>query len=311
VIRFFLVLFILGGLGQVYAQITNASFEHWQPVPGTSGAEDPVGWTSNNIICDTVAGYAIRKSTVARSGNYALEIRPGCDLGPARYSEIALGVAVVDTLAPNLYYMNGDCSGDSIPSDPPFILAGYYQYKAGSPQSRASCGFSLKSVKCRDRSFITPANHSLGFKLTTSLGSITPYSYVAFAVPLQIQADTLPELRFMEITFYIDHLDTSDNDSRFLLIDDLSLHGNLLTLPKQNLASLIELYPNPVSASLKLEKPDFLSVAKLAVYNTRGELVIKANSWQAQLDFSKLVPGLYLLQLETSAGLVTKRVMKS
>lgn len=309
--RYFLTFILLMSLQLVHAQITNASFEQWQPVAGVSGAEDPTGWTSNNIICDTVVGYAIQKSIIAHTGNYALEIRPSCNLNNFRYASITLGAAVVDTLAANLYQMNADCSGDSILNNPPFILAGYYQYKAGSPQSQALCDFSLKSVQCRVPQYVRPAYHFSYFRTTTSSNLPTSVGYVPFAVPLRIQADSLPELHFMEIAFQFQHQDTLGNDSRFLLIDDLCLHGNLLTVPSENLATLIEVYPNPVSRTLMLQKPGFIAVEKMALYNSKGELVVKTTSWQAQLDVSDLPPGLYMLQLESSAGLLTKRVLKS
>lgn len=296
----------------VFAQIPNASFENWQSVPGALGAEDPVGWTSNNIICDTVQGYAIRKSSVARTGSYALEIRPSCRNGTNNYASLHLGEAQIDSLYPN--FLDSRCAGSPINSTP-YIIAGYYQYYLPNPAtpSAATITATVLTDKCGGSFGTSPppvwGNEFFTTTTTLPLGP-SSFAYRPFAFPLSCQIDSTPVAKHLTLQFFMNNSDTLVVDQKYLLIDDLSLHGNLLTVPQENLAGMFQVYPNPVKDFVKLKKPDFLEVTQIDLYNANGKHLLNSKACQAELNLAHLKVGLYVLRIATAAGYVTKRLVK-
>ena len=66
----------------------------------------------------------------------------------------------------------------------------------------------------------------------------------------------------------------------------------------------INLYPNPVNATLNIELQEITGATGLFVYNLMGQLVIQQEMNEAclQIDCSKLNPGLYTLKLKDQKG---------
>jgi hypothetical protein len=309
-----LLFFFLSVSYSLTAQINNASFENWQPVSGAPGAEDPVGWTSNNIICDTVNGaedYPIQKSTIAHTGNYALQVSPTCNFASAKYALLQLGLATVDSISGIFPIMDGSESGQAI-TNAPFILAGYYQQLLpNGVKNGADISIVLKTDKIRSNTpFVFPALGHASLPKNAPFDTLQSIAYLPFAIPLFRQYDSMPALNYMEIFIQIQQQDTLTNERWVLLLDDLSLHGNLLTLPQENLETLFEIYPNPAKGMIQLKKPEFMEVEEVALYNTQGQPLQRFNHWPEALDLSKQTPGLYLVRIKTKAGFVVKRVIK-
>jgi hypothetical protein len=65
-------------------------------------------------------------------------------------------------------------------------------------------------------------------------------------------------------------------------------------------------YPNPVANTLYIK--NILGLKHINVYNHLGQLVLQSK--EATIDVSQLSKGMYFLQIKTSQGIETKRIIK-
>ena len=68
------------------------------------------------------------------------------------------------------------------------------------------------------------------------------------------------------------------------------------------------IYPNPVTDILTIELNNKLELNKVSIYNLLGKLVIQNDN--PVLNLERLTSGLYILQIETDRGIVTKKLIK-
>ena len=92
---------------------------------------------------------------------------------------------------------------------------------------------------------------------------------------------------------------------------DLISRNNNVTLSSSSelLESQLEVYPNPTSDILLVNKPDSLEIKEVKIFNTLGQLVFQ----QSDLPFISLenvVSGMYFIQIHTNHGTVFKKVLK-
>jgi hypothetical protein len=96
-----------------------------------------------------------------------------------------------------------------------------------------------------------------------------------------------------------------NNVARFNGVIPTAIHEN------GNVLVDVDLYPNPVTSSLKIDLPgtDKYSVA---LYNTLGQLVInqKNNQGQLELDMNHLNSGFYYLYVNSKEGFYTEKIIK-
>jgi len=71
----------------------------------------------------------------------------------------------------------------------------------------------------------------------------------------------------------------------------------------------ILVYPNPASEFIRIQANHQLNVVKL--FNSTGQLVItrRIDGQTANIETSTLVPGIYLMQVESAAGILNRKVM--
>ena len=68
-----------------------------------------------------------------------------------------------------------------------------------------------------------------------------------------------------------------------------------------------QVYPNPVNDVLTIEGPTGI----ITVTNINGKLISKGmHTMQSNVDFSELPNGVYMVNMSTSNGTVTKKVIK-
>ena len=72
----------------------------------------------------------------------------------------------------------------------------------------------------------------------------------------------------------------------------------------------IKLFPNPAQNILYLENNSGYTINTLKVYDVLGRLVLQKNNPTKQLDISNLDSGMLLVHLETSNGVLVKKVIK-
>ena len=91
----------------------------------------------------------------------------------------------------------------------------------------------------------------------------------------------------------------SKNNSVTLGIDHVQLEASLF------------LYPNPVSQTLNIQKPESLDISKISIYNTLGQLVLQQSNISNTINVSTLVSGLFFVQLQTNKGQINKSLLKN
>jgi len=74
------------------------------------------------------------------------------------------------------------------------------------------------------------------------------------------------------------------------------------------LESAFSVYPNPVQNTLFIEQNAVQGLEKVRVYTTLGKQVL--NSTNNTVDVSGLSSGLYIVQITTTSGSITKKFIK-
>jgi hypothetical protein len=75
-------------------------------------------------------------------------------------------------------------------------------------------------------------------------------------------------------------------------------------------AAQISLYPNPTAGLITIAGPVALEGSPAVVYDVLGKAVLTARLRGGQLNLSALAPGVYSLVLDTSEGLVHRRIVR-
>ncbi len=94
-------------------------------------------------------------------------------------------------------------------------------------------------------------------------------------------------------------------------IDQNRFHLSFEEVPLNNQsfdAGQVRLYPNPVVHQLQIELPASVEINSVQVFNTLGQQVLTTT--QSQVDVSHLASGVYVVEVETSAGKVSKKIIK-
>ena len=90
--------------------------------------------------------------------------------------------------------------------------------------------------------------------------------------------------------------------------DLISANNDVLSLNEFQLEEF-RIFPNPTSGIITLEKPEFLEVETITIYNTIGQLLL-ISPWVEKIDLSDFGDGLMFIQLETDKGIINKRLLK-
>lgn len=75
------------------------------------------------------------------------------------------------------------------------------------------------------------------------------------------------------------------------------------------LGQQLVLYPNPSSGRVIFEKPAFLTIENIRIYNALGQLLATEKDSET-VDISRFSKGLLFFQIETSEGIINKAVVK-
>ncbi len=71
----------------------------------------------------------------------------------------------------------------------------------------------------------------------------------------------------------------------------------------------VYLYPNPSRDVINIEYPNILDVSAISLIDLQGKKVKRFKEPQKQLSISGISTGQYFLKLETSKGIITKKVL--
>jgi len=83
------------------------------------------------------------------------------------------------------------------------------------------------------------------------------------------------------------------------------------TLGLNNLdGSEIKIYPNPTSDFINITLSEGSQIKQAAIYDINGKMVFESTNHLNQINISALESGIYLLQIETETGQISKRIIK-
>lgn len=83
-----------------------------------------------------------------------------------------------------------------------------------------------------------------------------------------------------------------------------------LGIPSEDL-SHIKIFPNPTSSYLSIDLPNQTEIESLQVIDMTGKVVLKTHDRSQTLDVTQLSNGVYLLQVKTNYGTLSKRIIKN
>jgi len=79
---------------------------------------------------------------------------------------------------------------------------------------------------------------------------------------------------------------------------------------EENELSKVEVYPNPSPGIVNVSIPDNVKVLKSALFDMSGKKMDNVELKNNSLDISLLPKGVYLLKIETSKGILTKKIIR-
>ncbi len=88
-------------------------------------------------------------------------------------------------------------------------------------------------------------------------------------------------------------------------IDDVALSVNNYTAK----TNVIEVFPNPSRDIFNMEYPRGLDIFNISLIDLQGRKIKLFKGSQKQLNISGTLPGQYFLNLETSKGIITEKVL--
>ena len=84
--------------------------------------------------------------------------------------------------------------------------------------------------------------------------------------------------------------------------------------PCEPTASQVSLFPNPTTRFLKINTPEPLENAVLKFYNTNGQLLSEILDTKhmspIEIDLEYLIPGFYILKIESNGKVFGERFVK-
>ena len=90
----------------------------------------------------------------------------------------------------------------------------------------------------------------------------------------------------------------SRNNSTVLSTNLFSLQNNIL------------IYPNPIQDILTIQNNSLATINKIHIYDVLGKLVFSIKNPSAKISLKKLSPGIHILKVNTSQGIIHKTILK-
>lgn len=112
-----------------------------------------------------------------------------------------------------------------------------------------------------------------------------------------------------DISSYNDTIVFGIGDNGYIVVNQNWESAGLINF--QDITASIELYPNPVSSTLNLEMKESFNLENsiVRIMSMNGESILELQ-FQDSIDLQKLTPGMFLLQIETPSGIITKKIIK-
>ncbi|WP_452229093.1 T9SS type A sorting domain-containing protein [Lacinutrix sp. MEBiC02404] len=99
-----------------------------------------------------------------------------------------------------------------------------------------------------------------------------------------------------------------------MAIDNIRLTGTFTLSAEDNVMESLAVYPNPAYHTITLSNPKQLVLNNVNLYDLRGRLVksipLNSGSLEETMDISNLEAGVYLLEIQSNNGTLTKKMIK-
>ncbi|UYZ63703.1 T9SS type A sorting domain-containing protein [Hymenobacter weizhouensis] len=290
---------------------TNGNFETWQQ---SGPGENPQGWFSADDYWVRAASAPndlglVDKSTERQGGSFAVRLQAkgiNTTQGPRWFRGF---MVLGEKLNFNNFLAKGGQAYTNRPAAMQFwyklaTAAGdssivYAELTRGSGSTRQVIGYSAQVLDYR-------------YDRTTYGQATVPFLYNP-NLPATLEPDTL---RMYVTVGYGRRVAITSTSTLFL--DDLALLNTTTPTTKPALAAALSVYPNPSSSgefSLASAADPALATAPLTVTDAAGRLVLRQGAASRGLSTGRPVdlrghgPGLYLLQLDTPQGPVTRKLV--
>ncbi|UOQ78032.1 T9SS type A sorting domain-containing protein [Hymenobacter sp. 5516J-16] len=287
-------------LAQSPAPVPNGNLDTWE-IRNAAQREVPRSWVTTEDILEPLVQQVlpnvgfVEKSTTVRQGTFAAELT-NIDIGSTR-PLVVPGVLVTGT--PQGF-------GTPYTSRPARLQ---FWYRLTGPDARADSAFA-GALLTRNVSGTTQliASSELILPPAAAYTLVSqPFDYT----PLGISPDSM----LIEIDSGIaDEL----HEGTVLLVDDIQLTGSITATRNPVTESALQVYPNPSTTgefSLASLTDAALSTAPFTVTDATGRVVLRQGKAPLSVARGRLVDlreqrsGVYLLQLETPDGLVTRKLV--
>ncbi len=89
----------------------------------------------------------------------------------------------------------------------------------------------------------------------------------------------------------------------------MNLVGEEVFSVEDNLANVISVYPNPANDVINIKAPSSIQIQNAVIYDVLGKAT-NVQVFNGQINVGELARGVYILNLNTSAGTLTQKVVK-
>ena len=84
----------------------------------------------------------------------------------------------------------------------------------------------------------------------------------------------------------------------------------VLGIQEDELSKSLQIFPNPASSSITIQKSGSLEVNEIRIFNATGQLLFK-NKWEPIINLSRFSTGMLFVQFQTNKGIINKSVLKN
>lgn len=274
------------------AQIPNAGFETWT-------SNDPNGWVTTNGLMLLGNPQSVFKSTDVHSGSFACEVntvaitnKPPGVFVPDYTGSIFTGTQVFVTSTFGFPY-----------TKKPGKLNFWYKYNARNGDTASILAYTTKwnpALQKRDTLSLAIS------MLKDSVGVYTKGEVVFFVMDSVTTPDTA-------VVLFASSMITSTHAGAKLLLDDIEFTGGNVGMAEA-LPLTFTVFPNPVSdGSVQLLFQESNTAVSVSILDLQGKKVLefKGETVNGKLSFATtaMLPGLYMLGVQTEKGSAIKRLV--
>jgi aminopeptidase N len=120
-----------------------------------------------------------------------------------------------------------------------------------------------------------------------------------------VENNTVNDQEFLEaVNFQVTQIEI-DPDSHLISKNNSAV----LDVDEEMVTSKFNIYPNPVSSHLLIDKPSDVTVKRILIFNAFGQRVNRLKPIE-RINVSKLASGIYFIELKTNKGLMYKTFLK-